>query len=251
MHDHHGAGGTDLLLALFGNGLPSWSVVAAGLFITALAGGFVHCGGMCGPFVLAQVGRGLTPGTVVPAGLARLSGGLLLPYHAGRVTTYTLLGAVSGGLSASIAGIPGLRWVPVAALALSALFFLWLAAGRLLPLAGVSGFAIGADRIAGLAAPLLDRRSAGGSYLLGLTLGLLPCGMVYGALAAAAGAGNVLTGALAMLAFGLGTMPALLVVGTAGAAAMRGFRHRFRLALPPLFLLNAAVLGALAWGAAG
>lgn len=251
MHDHdHGAMGADWLVSLLGTGAPAWMLVAGGLFLTGLAGGFIHCGGMCGPFVLAQVGRGIRPTAPVAAGFGRLAGGLLLPYHAGRLTTYTGFGALSGALSSSVAGLPGLKWIPVAALALSALFFLSLAVGRLLPLFGAAGFDLGAGRIAGLAAPLLDRPGTGASYLLGLTLGLLPCGMLYAAIAAAAGAGSAVNGALAMLAFGLGTVPALLVVGTAGAAAMRGFRHRFRLALPPLFLLNAVTLGFLAWQAA-
>jgi sulfite exporter TauE/SafE len=59
-----------------------------------------------------------------------------------------------------------------------------------------------------------------GSFAAGLLWGWLPCGLVYGALAAAALAGSPARGAAAMLAFGLGTLPNLLAIGIA-AARMR------------------------------
>jgi sulfite exporter TauE/SafE len=54
--------------------------------------------------------------------------------------------------------------------------------------------------------------------LLGMLNGLLPCGLVYGALLVAASTGGPLPGAAGMMLFGLGTLPALLVVGMGAAA---------------------------------
>ena len=48
--------------------------------------------------------------------------------------------------------------------------------------------------------------------LTGLAWGMVPCGMVYGALPLALLAGNTLSGALVMGVFGLGTLPNLLVI---------------------------------------
>ncbi len=69
------------------------------------------------------------------------------------------------------------------------------------------------------ARPLFARPVGFRGYALGLMLGFLPCGLLYGALAAAAASGDPLTGAFAMIAFALGTVPALLAVGLAGHVA--------------------------------
>ena len=70
------------------------SALYGALFLAGLVGSLTHCAGMCGPFVLTQVGAGLE---TVPAAKmtewTRLRGALLIPYHLGRFTTYVLLGA--------------------------------------------------------------------------------------------------------------------------------------------------------------
>ncbi len=97
-----------------------------------------------------------------------------------------------------------------------------LAAG--LHLAGVSAFPfvekIGLPvwrRIQPLAARLLPARTLPQAYAAGLAWGWLPCGLVYGALAAAVFADGALQGAIAMAGFGLGTLPWLLAAGVAAA----------------------------------
>src|SRR5918997_758736 len=87
-----------------------------------------------------------------------------------------------------------------------------------------------------------------GPLLLGLSLSALPCGLLYGALVAAASAGSALAGALAMAAFALGTVPALVGVGLLGRFFGRRWAAApgFRMAGAALFLLNGGVLGAVA-----
>jgi sulfite exporter TauE/SafE len=77
----------------------------------------------------------------------------------------------------------------------------------------------------------------------------LPCGFLYGALAAAAGTGSAAAGALALASFALGTVPALLLVGFAGAMAARRAKAAVGRIVPGLLLFNAAVLLWLAWRA--
>jgi sulfite exporter TauE/SafE len=89
-------------------------------------------------------------------------------------------------------------------------------------------------------------RRAGGGYPLGIALGFLPCGFLYAALASAAASGSPLLGATAMVAFGLGTAPALIAVGIAGRAAGRRWQRGITMAAPAVMLLNAALLVALA-----
>ncbi|HVB67283.1 MAG TPA: sulfite exporter TauE/SafE family protein, partial [Acetobacteraceae bacterium] len=73
---------------------------------------------------------------------------------------------------------------------------------------------------------------------------------LYSALTAAAASRDPLLGAAAMACFALGTMPALVVVGLAGQAAGRRFRHGITIAAPAVLAGNAALLAVLAWQAA-
>jgi sulfite exporter TauE/SafE len=83
--------------------------------------------------------------------------------------------------------------------------------------------------------------------LLGVTLGFLPCGFLYAAIAAAAASARPAMGAAAMLAFGLGTAPSLMVIGIVGNAAGRRWSRGITAAAPVLMVLNAILLLALAW----
>jgi hypothetical protein len=79
-------------------------------------------------------------------------------------------------------------------------------------------------------------------YALGVALGFIPCGLVYGALAAAAAGGNGLTAAFAMAAFWLGTVPMLFGVGVAGGAILGRWPDIARQIAPILLLVNGAFL---------
>ena len=114
---------------------------------------------------------------------------------------------------------------------------------------GASGIAYTHGFLPGPASRL--RRPAGAGprdgFTLGFALGFLPCGFLYSALAASAATGTALGGAAGMLAFGLGTIPALVLVGVAGQAAGRVWSRRMALVAPVVMLLNALILAALAW----
>lgn len=215
------------------------------LFLAGLAGGFTHCVGMCGPFVLAQTTARLE---AVPAERMRewhrLSGAALLPYHLGRLTTYVFLGGVLAGLAGQVTTRAWLDGVSAGLLIMAALLFVGYAVPRLrLALPGgarLEGW--WSDRIGRLARPLFRDPTGWRGYALGLALGFIPCGLLYGALAAAASGGAVLTGAAAMAAFALGTVPSLIVVGFAGQVAAARFRGAMAVAVPALMILNAGVL---------
>ena len=214
------------------------------LLLAGLAGSAVHCLPMCGPFVLGQVSDRLA---CIPVCALRerhrIGIGLLWPYHLGRIATYTFLGAVAGGTSAALALSPWFDWLSTALLFLAALLFLGQAIKRLaLPTGSPALFRRVATRL----------RGPGGfgpryGVILGLTLGFLPCGFLYSALAASAATGNPIGGAVGMLAFGLGTIPALVMVGVVGQTAGRVWSRRMALVAPGVMLLNALILAALAW----
>ena len=115
-------------------------------------------------------------------------------------------------------------------------------------LTGAGGIALSSSlQFGALARPLFDHPTGGRGYLLGLLLGFIPCGLLYGALAAASATGNVATGVFGMLVFSLGTLPALLTVGLIGHLAGQRWRGVVLRYAPLLLLLNAGVLTVLAW----
>jgi sulfite exporter TauE/SafE len=158
--------------------------------------------GMCGGFA-AACGSGRDRGAA---------------WHLGRLFTYATLGAVAGTVGAAI---PGPTWI---AALVSAALLVWFA----LALAGVvrePRFRL--PGLTRLATANAGATGFGGRLLFGVANGLLPCGLVYAALAIPVAAGDPLVGALSMVAFGLGTVPALVAM-TLGlrAALLRDLRWR-------------------------
>lgn len=194
--------------------------------VVGLLGG-VHCVGMCGGIV------GVLTLGLPPAVRARFSGLLpyLLAYNLGRLASYTLIGALAGGVGAYAAHLVSVRHAQLGLQLVAGGFMVVLG----LYLAGVwSGItrierAGGAlwRRIEPLGRRLLPVRTPLQAFACGLVWGWLPCGLVYSVVIWAIAAGSATEGARLLLAFGLGTLPALLAMGAA-AAALGGFVRRPR-----------------------
>jgi sulfite exporter TauE/SafE len=149
--------------------------------------GSLHCIGMCGGFAVACGGR------------ARDT----LLWHGGRTATYAILGALAGAFGSLI---PGPGWVVAV---ISGVLIAWFAAG----LAGlVPEPHLAIPGVKHLATNLAARTNMVARFAFGMANGLLPCGLVYGALAIPVAAADPWVGALSMSAFGVGTMPALTAV---------------------------------------
>lgn len=165
--------------------------------------GSLHCVQMCGPIALAS---GMAPPGTAP--IRRLGG--VSAYNLGRITTYALLGALAGltGTGLNLVGrLGGFR--NSAALVAGAL----LVAGGLLTLLGPGLSLFKSWTVPARVGRLLRTGSIRNRYLLGLALGLLPCGLVYGALLKALESAGPLSGAVTMAVFGLGTAPPLVAIG--------------------------------------
>jgi sulfite exporter TauE/SafE len=177
--------------------------------LTGLLGGFGHCIGMCGPIVASQaVSRG--------AGTASLGGRLALglQYHTGRLFTYSAIGTamgLSGSFANTAGGLAGFQEV---AAILAGVFMIAMGSSILGLWRGVSLIERHNTTIIGLAGRLMRSTAFLRTFLLGLVMGLLPCGLSYTAFIASAGAGGAVKGMLIALLFGLGTLPALLSFGT-------------------------------------
>ncbi|WP_135080409.1 sulfite exporter TauE/SafE family protein [Terasakiella sp. SH-1] len=227
------------------------------LFTAGLVGSATHCISMCAPFVLSQVTARLeTISLSEMSEFKRLSGAALLPYHFGRMTTYIILGLCVGLLAQGAIQFSGMKWISAALLAFAALFFLGYALKRLgvsfpgLALFGSkstspeSALSLGLGRIL---KPFFARPVGLNGYFLGIGLGFLPCGLLYGALAAAGATGDFLAGAFGMAAFALGTVPSLMVVGFVGHMAGQKWQKVVTDLAPMLLIINAGVLAYLAW----
>lgn len=221
------------------------------LFLTGLVGGFSHCAGMCGPFVFAQMGVRLES---VPAGAMgefhRLTGALLLPYHLGRATTYVGIGAAAALITATVSAMPVFRWLSAVLLVAAALFFLaqgLRGLGLIRKVASAGGQGWWATTIGRVAARFATKPSGLRGLGLGLVLGFLPCGLLYGAVAAAAASADPFAGAVGMAAFSAGTVPSLFAVAYLGQLGVRRWRRAAAYVVPLVMILNAGLLAHLAF----
>jgi hypothetical protein len=214
------------------------SSLAATAFVLGLLGG-VHCVGMCGGIVAALA---LRPGQ--PAD--RPAWSLQFGYNAGRIASYTLAGAAAG-LVGSI-GVLLDRLLPlqlalyVLANVLLVLLGFYLAGyGRMVPRLEAAGGAVW--RFAQSRGLTVRRASTTrGALATGAAWGWIPCGLVYSALALALLSGGPAAGAAVMLAFGLGTLPNLLLSGALAGKLRRAVRdRRWRLAAGAVVVLMGLV----------
>ncbi|TLS68541.1 sulfite exporter TauE/SafE family protein [Mariprofundus erugo] len=166
--------------------------------------GSLHCVGMCGGLVSA-----------VSLSRDRVWWSGLLLYQLGRVTTYALLGLVAGVAGAALHTFGGdmvQRLLAILAGSLMIVFALNLGGWLPDPLRRLSGWVARHLGLVRLAQHVAGSAGAGGWYLLGLANGLLPCGLVYAALSLSLAAGHAALAAIMMVLFGLGTIPAMMLV---------------------------------------
>ena len=174
------------------------------LFVVGLLGG-THCVGMCGGIV----------GALSMGAPARWS--MPLAYNSGRIFSYAMAGAIAGAMGAASLGLEG--QLPVRNLLYLLANLMLIALG--LYLIGVTRALAFSERLGQhlwrrlqpLTRRFLPAQSVAQAFPLGVLWGWLPCGLVYSALATALTAGSATRGALLMLAFGLGTLPNLLLAG--------------------------------------
>jgi sulfite exporter TauE/SafE len=201
---------------------------------TALLLGFVsslHCGGMCGPIALS-----------LPHAQNRqldISGKLL--YNLGRIVTYSMLGALFGlfGKGLALAGIQ--QAISITLGVILALVSL-LSYKPDLMIHRVNFLKKFYSFVVSCFSGYLNNPSLVSMLYIGMLNGLLPCGVVYIALAGSLASGNVMHGMAYMALFGLGTLPVMLFISMAGKMLSFRLRNIFRKAVPAVMLFFAALL---------
>lgn len=197
--------------------------------VAALALGLLgapHCATMCGGMVaLAQAS--FAPASSGHAPRVRLQmasqAPLVLAQNVGRIATYVLGGAAAGALG-SLATVSAVRQGQVALEVLSGVVMLvagLVLAGALPARASIERLGVPLWRVVEpIGRRVLPLRTPSHAFAFGMVWGWLPCGLVYSAASLAMSSGSPADGALTMLAFGAGTLPALLGLGaTAGVVA--------------------------------
>lgn len=210
------------------------------VFTTGLLGG-VHCAGMCGgivgvlslrppvqPIILAPK---LMSASVSSTGVITHQQGsssasfssqklnTMLLYNVGRITTYFLLGALAGGIGSIGSWMQWVWPLQQASFVITNIMLLfiglYLAGYKQIGLFFESAGQIVWRLVQPQAVRQLNAQSNVSALLAGGLWGLVPCGMVYAVLIAALVSGSAGSGAILMLAFGLGTLPNLLLLGSA------------------------------------
>ncbi len=218
-----------------------------GAYLLLFGAGFLgsfHCMGMCGGFACA-VGRDPRGGG---ATIARH-----LLYNTGRLSTYCFMGVLAGMLGQIICTPQGInlssnsldlgqRILAIAAgllmIAMALQFF------GLVPNLGRGPRGFGGNTFSASLRSLLGTPGPAAPIAIGVFNGFLPCPLVYAFLAQAASTATAPSGFLVMLAFGLGTFPAMLMMGGVGRLLAPVWRRRgVWLAGSCILLLGLVTLG--------
>jgi sulfite exporter TauE/SafE len=200
-----------------------------GALVLGLVSSF-HCVGMCGPLALSL------PIAHLSKAKQHLS---MLLYNTGRIVTYSILGLLFGlaGRKLYLAGLQ--QWFSIIAGSIMLAFAIQYFIGkRPFQPRWMHGFNMLVQR--GMSAAL-HAKSILGIFFLGMANGLLPCGMVYLAIAGALSTSQVYESVLFMAVFGAGTLPAMLLLGVFGLRADLSFRRKIKQAMP-FVIASVAVL---------
>jgi len=214
------------------------------LFLSMLTLGLVtsiHCVSMCGPMVVTYAVKGEENGPwhrkLIPN----------LAYQGAKITSYVIVGLALGAIGSAF-NIDGVRpYIMLLAGAFMIVMGLGMTgkfpwASRLTPRPPKFLMkALSSTRRKANADAAAGESSIATPISFGLLTGLMPCAPLMAAQLAAAGTGSVLGGGVAMLAFGLGTAPLMLVFGTASSMLPANLKHRLMSVLAIVVVVFGAV----------
>jgi sulfite exporter TauE/SafE len=206
-------------------------------FLVGLLGGG-HCVGMCGGIVGAVSMHLPQSKSKVP---------FLLSYNVGRILSYTFAGAIAGLVGASSFFLEHVLPIQHVLYGISSLMLIALGLYLADIWHGVTHLEGAGKGIWKTLQPFSKRyipaQNIKQAFFLGSLWGWLPCGLVYSVLIAAIATGSAINGGLAMLAFGLGTLPTLLTMGMAAV--------RLKTVLQNIWVRRASGMMVLGFGLVG
>ena len=201
-------------------------VILLSALVLGLMGSF-HCAGMCGPIAIALPLHGNT----IPQ---NIFGGTL--YNLGRTLTYGVMGAIFGLLGQGVEMIGFQQKISIIMGAIMILSVIFPSLFRNQYNMDKSWFSL-VGKLKKSIGKLFSVRSFSSLFFIGLLNGLLPCGLVYMAIAGAIGTGEVVLGSLYMIMFGLGTIPMMLSIAIAGNILSVAIRRKINRLIPVLVVV--------------
>ena len=194
--------------------------------VLGLMGSF-HCAGMCGPIAIALPLHGNTiPQKIFGAGL----------YNIGRTITYGIMGAIFGLLGQGVELIGFQQKISIIMGVLMIVSVLFPALFKNQYSMEKSWFSV-VGKLKKSIGKMFTIRSFSSLFFIGLLNGLLPCGLVYMAIAGAIGTGDVTLGTLYMILFGLGTIPMMFTISLAGNVMSSAIRTKMNKFIPILVVV--------------
>lgn len=221
------------------------------LFVYGVIGSFTHCVGMCGPIALGQMNiRLMHLSSDQLTNWNKLNCALSLPYYFGKAITYGILALLTKFLSASLGDNNYLRIFAAILLAISALTCLQISISKITHIK-IFGFLKNPpkllkfleSRVVRLVKSLSLNPFGLQGFLMGMILGLIPCGLVISSIMlVTAYPSNLFSAFLAMFFFGLGTFPALFMVSFFGQNIMLKAKKYLNLIYSLFMFVNFALL---------
>lgn len=194
--------------------------------------GSLHCVGMCGPIALAVPVLGTS-------NISRVFS--ILVYNFSRITTYSLLGIIFGtlGKELHLAGFQQAVSITVGIILIGSILFPFLLKKQI---SKVTPSLFLVNVLKEKFRFFLKRKSFYSVVGIGLINGLLPCGLVYVALAGAINTGSPINGAFYMALFGMGTIPAMLALSSFKTFSLTFKNQKMIRKIIPVFVVAMGIL---------
>ncbi len=218
------------------------------LFNMGLFGGFLHCSSMCSPFVIHQVSIRLKNQEIDKyRGLEKLKNLALIPYHLGRIFTYAIIGGFCSYLAGNVRDFGNFQKFSGIILILAAILMILAAFKK--KIVNLGNFSIKFFSIfpkvrvfKDFLGSLFANPTSYRGFILGIFLGFLPCGLLYSAFIIAASITNTGLAFIGMVIFGLGTFPALFLVGSTSYLFLNYAKSYIKIIARLVILINSVTI---------
>ena len=226
-----------------------WVILA--LFVYGVIGSFTHCIGMCGPIALGQMNmRIMHLKKDQLNNFNKLNCALSLPYYFGKAFTYGILALITKYLANSLSSNVFLKYIIGVILIISALTCLKLAILKFKKFTDIPikleifKYLKFLENFVSNAVQKLSLNPFGfQGFIMGMALGLIPCGLVISAIMITSSySNNIFAAFLCMFFFGLGTFPALFLISYFGQHVILRFKNYIDIIFSIFMFLNFLLL---------
>ena len=217
------------------------------LFNLGFFGGFLHCSSMCSPFVIHQVSSRLSSQNIESyKGFTKLKNIALLPYHLGRITTYSFIGAGCSYFAQNLRNFEKFNILSGFLLVFAGSLMIFMVFNRKIVKFSIISIILSKFPkfilFKNILSFLFNNPTSYRGYILGLILGFLPCGLLYSAFIIAATISSPAQAFVAIFIFGVSTFPALFLVALAGHSLLNYTKNYLKIIARLVILINSVTI---------